>query len=43
MGLAAQSIGIDYPAFLQYVLGSAPKLGQLRKYSSALGGDGSAE
>ncbi|KAJ5756023.1 hypothetical protein N7533_005566 [Penicillium manginii] len=36
MGLAAGSIGWDYPAFLQYVLGSAQNLGALRNYRSAL-------
>ncbi|KAJ5671658.1 D-alanine--D-alanine ligase [Penicillium longicatenatum] len=37
MGLAAESVGMDYPSFLQYVLGSAQELGQLRRYSSTLG------
>ncbi|KAJ5759174.1 hypothetical protein N7520_006330 [Penicillium odoratum] len=36
MGLAAESMGMNYPTFLQYVLGSAQKLGQLRHYSSTL-------
>ncbi|KAJ5914825.1 D-alanine--D-alanine ligase [Penicillium tannophilum] len=37
MGLAAESMGVDYPTFLQFVLGSAQELGQLRHYSSTLG------
>ncbi|KAJ6095619.1 hypothetical protein N7486_006365 [Penicillium sp. IBT 16267x] len=37
MGLAAESLGLDYPNFLQYLLVSAQKLGQLRHYSSTLG------
>ncbi|KAJ5093535.1 glutathione synthetase ATP-binding domain-like protein [Penicillium angulare] len=36
MGLAAESVGVDYLGFLQYVLGSAPELGELRNYSSPL-------
>jgi hypothetical protein len=36
MGLAAESMGWDYPVFLQYVLGSAQSLGQLRNYTSPL-------
>jgi hypothetical protein len=36
MGLAANSMGWDYPTFLQYVLGSAQSLGQLRNYTSPL-------
>ncbi|KAJ5304899.1 uncharacterized protein N7443_004559 [Penicillium atrosanguineum] len=36
MGLAAGSMGWDYPKFLQYVLGSAQSLGQLRNFTSPL-------
>lgn len=36
MGLAAESLGWDYPTFLQYVLGPALELGQLRNYTSSL-------
>ncbi|KAJ5089659.1 hypothetical protein N7532_008343 [Penicillium argentinense] len=36
MGLAAESLGWNYPTFLQYVLGSAQELRQLRDYKSAL-------
>ncbi|KAJ5665841.1 glutathione synthetase ATP-binding domain-like protein [Penicillium maclennaniae] len=36
MGLAAGSMGWDYPKFLQYVLESAQTLGQLRSFSSQL-------
>lgn len=36
MGLAADSMGWDYPTFLKYVLASAPKLGELRNYDSPL-------
>ncbi|KAJ5679261.1 glutathione synthetase ATP-binding domain-like protein [Penicillium macrosclerotiorum] len=36
MGLAAKGMGWDYPRFLQYVLGSAKQLGQLRDYRSVL-------
>lgn len=36
MGLAAESIGWDYPTFLQYVLGSARELGKLREYAGSL-------
>ncbi|KAJ5168408.1 glutathione synthetase ATP-binding domain-like protein [Penicillium canariense] len=37
MGLAAESMGWGYPTFLQYVLGSAPHLGELRNYSPLIG------
>ncbi|KAJ5721932.1 glutathione synthetase ATP-binding domain-like protein [Penicillium malachiteum] len=36
MGLAAESIGMNYTGFLQYVLGSAQKLVDLRNFSSTL-------
>lgn len=42
MGLAAESMGWDYPTFLQYMLGSAQELGVLRNYSSILLGCSSA-
>jgi hypothetical protein len=36
MGLAAECIGWDYATFLQYVLASAPRLGELRNYENPL-------
>lgn len=36
MGLAAEGMGWDYATFLQYVLASAPRLGELRNYESSL-------
>jgi hypothetical protein len=36
MGLAAKSMGWDYPTFLQYVPGSAQCLARLRNYTSPL-------
>ncbi|KAJ5716920.1 glutathione synthetase ATP-binding domain-like protein [Penicillium malachiteum] len=36
MGLAAERVGVNYTGFLQYVLGSAQKLIDLRDFSSSL-------